>query len=209
VAGPPVIQVDRLHEDINYCLFLTEPAALATTSGTYIALSCFEPESKDAFGMLGLLLGDNPASRVVLLKCESPCHPDQANAWKYVGTILTNKDAEAFGFHNLSAANMHIENNQAYLLTSPVSNTPVASAYNGCLLMSFADLARGVIARDGNGLPIIVERIHGTPNSFNGACAYQPSASASGLMYGEIVFGTKPFFQIYQTARRTPPSMVH
>lgn len=44
LAGPPVIQLDKLHDDLSYCLVLSEPGAMANDTGIYLSMSCVQPK---------------------------------------------------------------------------------------------------------------------------------------------------------------------
>jgi hypothetical protein len=197
LGGSPIVKLYELHKDLNLCLVLTEPGAMATASGLYLALSCFQPRVANPIGMLGIgLLGTD--EHIILLKCDSPCSPASAGAWKYIGTPLSSADAKAQGFDKYTASDLFTNNGKAYLLVSPVSNKPVGGSYNGCHLFRFANLDTGELEKE-NGNPHIIQQIEGKPGTFNGACTYASAVTASGFLYGEIRFGGAPYFEIYQT----------
>jgi hypothetical protein len=198
VGGPPVIQLDTLHSDLAYCLALTEPGAMATSTGVYMAMVCVQPRVHNILGMLGIGLFGTRGS-TILLRCDAPCHPASPTAWRYISTLLTDDDAKAFGSIGFAAPDLFMQSGQSYLLISPTSNDPVNGSYNGCFVTRFVDLDRGIISRTPSGQFAKLKTIQGHQNTFNGACTYQPSVSASGFVYGEIKFGDKPFFQIFQT----------
>ncbi len=187
LGGPPAIQVHRLQSD-GGCIVLSEPGVMATPSGIYFASNCFEFN----------ILPPGITSKIVLLKCASPCHPTSPAAWRFAGTFLRDKDASAFGGDSFSGSDLFTQNGQAYLIVSPVSSRPVHGAYNGCLVFRIADLETAKLEQT-QGRFVPVKEIRGRPNTFNGACTYAPAVSAAGFIYGEIKFADKPLFQIYRT----------
>lgn len=199
VNGAPLIALDKLHEDLKYCLAFTEPGAMVTPSGIYLALNCITPKHLNAAGMLETALFGATAMNTVLLKCEAPCRPDQPHAWRYSGVLLNPDDSQSFGYKLFSASNLYEEKGQAYLMVSPASDNPVPDAYNGCFVFRVADLEHGRLERDTNDRLVVVKKILGRENSFNGACTYRPSSSQSGYIYSQLDFNdNKPYFHIYQ-----------
>jgi polyhydroxybutyrate depolymerase len=69
VAGPPLVRLDRLHSALAGCLAFTEPGALATRRGLYVALRCVSPRTQ----------------KLVLL--------ERGARWRYVGTIADDLTA--------------------------------------------------------------------------------------------------------------------
>jgi hypothetical protein len=201
LGGAPVIRLDKLNKDLEYCLVLTEPGAMAAPSGVYLALTCAEPRNRSILGMLATIVV-RPQMRTILLKCDAPCRPGEPAAWRYLGALLTEDDAAAFNAIGFNAPDLFTENGKTYLLISPFSDKPVADAYNGCLVFPFADLDKAALARSREGRPLASLRIQGGPNTFNGACAYRASLSAAGFIYGEVAMRKSPFFQLYETQSR-------
>jgi len=198
VGGSPVVQADTLHNDLGMCVAFSEPGAMATHSGLYMSLTCYEPKIHNVVGLLGMgLFGFK--TRVILLKCDSPCHPVSPGAWKYIATMLTDDDAKPLGFRGYSAPDLFAQGGTAFLMVTPVSDTPWKDSYSGCDIYRFTNIETGALEQD-HGKPNIVGQVRGKPGSFNGACTYQPSVAASGFLYGEVkVADKRPFFQIFQT----------
>ncbi len=198
VGGPPFVQVNALHNDLDMCVALSEPGAMAVSSGLYISLTCIEPKIHSIAGLLGMALFGSK-TRVIMLKCNSPCQPTNPGAWRYLATMLTDDDAKPVGFHGYSAPDLFAQDGKAYLMVTPVSDTPWKDAYNGCDIYRFANLETATLERD-HGNPRIVGQVRGKPGSFNGACTYQSSLTASGFLYSEVkVVDKGPYFQIFQT----------
>jgi hypothetical protein len=197
VAGPPAVEIGEIDSRLSRCVALTEPGAMATPSALYISLDCFQPKVSSVIGLLGVgVFGVK--DQTILLKCATPCHPAHQASWRYVGTLLTPDDADFFGFRSFSGSDLFSDNGRAYLIASPVSDKPVGNAYNGCYLFRFTDLDTGALERS-RGHPVPLMNIHGSPNTFNGACTYQASAPNSGFLYGQITFAKLPIFHIYST----------
>jgi len=199
VGGPPLIRVHALHKDLAMCVALTEPGAMATPSGLYLSLDCFEPKVQNAVGLLAMgILGVK--GRVMMLKCDAPCHPANPGAWRYIATMLTDDDAKAAGFLRYSASDLFAQDGNAYLMVSPVSDKPVKASYNGCHIYRFSNLEKAMLELDRD-KPRIIRKVQGHPGSFNGACTFQTSVAPSGFLYGEIDFAGRPVFRIFQTGR--------
>lgn len=186
VAGPPRIRVAGV--GAPDCIALSEPGAMATPSGIYMAVGCF------AFQ----LIPPRVVGRIILLKCAAPCNPENEGSWRLVGTLLTEDDAKSFSANNFSAADLFMQGEKAYVAVSPVGSRPVPGAYQGCYVFQFSALDSGTLER-ADGKPKIVKEIRGTPGSFNGACAYAQNATAAGFLYSEIRFADRPIFQIFKT----------
>jgi hypothetical protein len=199
VGGPPLVEVHKLHSDLSMCLVLTEPGGMVTESGIYMSLSCLEPRIKNPLGLLAIgLFGVE--NRTILLKCDSPCHPEASGAWHYVSTLLTRADAESSSFDGYSAPDLYMENGKAWLIASLTSDKPVKGSYNGCHVFRIIDLETGKLEQD-NRHPRIFRQVNGHEGTFNGACTYQPSIPAAGFLYGEIVFADRLVFGIYKTGK--------
>jgi hypothetical protein len=194
LGGAPLVNLSALHRDLDLCVAASEPGAIATESGLYLALSCYRPRAP---GPLAILIG-GAEPIVVLLKCDAPCHPTRPGAWRYINTLLTPDDARAAGGDKYTASDLFAQNGKYYIIVSPVTNRPVNGAYNGCHVFGFTDIASGRLQNDG-AHPTILKRIQGDPDTFNGACTYAQNVTVSGFMYGQIRFDGRPYFQIFQT----------
>ena len=63
-------------------------------------------------------------ARLIMLKCDSPCHPASSGAWRYIGTMLTDDDARAVGFRGYSAPDLFAKGGGTDLMVTPVSDKP-------------------------------------------------------------------------------------
>lgn len=198
LAGRPLVRLNELSKDLALCVAPSEPSAIATSSGLYLSLSCYEPKG---FPLIAMLTGE--AEPVVgLLKCDAPCHPSRAGAWRYIATLLRPGDAQASGGDHYSASDLFAQGDKFYVIASPVSNKPWKGSYNGCHVFRFTDIATGRLESDGIH-PRILERIAVRAGSFNGACSYAQAVTAIGFAYGQVRFGPgRPYFQIFQTGIR-------
>jgi len=198
VAGAPVIKVHEINSELGMCVALSEPAALATSSGLYLALTCYRPNVNNPIGLLGMALF-GVSNTTILLRCDSKQGAPNPRAWSYLGTVLTVDDAKSAGFIAYSAPDLFAEGDGVYLIASPVTNRPGKNAYNGCRVFRFADLGTARLERE-NGLPRTIQEINGRPESFNGACTYQPTVTRSGFMYSQLeINNSRPYFRIFQT----------
>lgn len=198
VGGPPVVEIYNLHHSDRTCVALTEPGAMATQSGLYISLVCYVPRVQHFIGLLGMgLFGQK--GHVITLKCDNPCNPVSPAAWRYVSTMLTDKDAKSVGYKEYSAPDLFSQDGSAYLMVSPTSDEPGEGSYNGCDIYRFSSLETGTLEKDDRGKPRIIGKVQGNPNTFNGACTYRTAVAASGFLYSELKLKRRPFFQIFQT----------
>ena len=195
LAGSPLVRLNELSKDLTLCVAASEPSAIATASGLYLTLSCYQPKGVP---LLAMLTGS--AEPVVgLLRCDAPCQPARVGAWRYVATLLRPGDAQAAGGDHYSASDLFAQGDSFYLIASPVSNKPWKGTYHGCNVFRFADIEAGRLRSDGMH-PKIVKRIQGDAGSFHGACTYAQAVTATGFVYGQVRFGAgRPYFQIYQT----------
>ena len=187
VGDPPRIQLDTaLDPALNTCVF-TEPGMYATKDALYASLLCKHLADSD--------------SRIVLLKCASPCQAENSGAWTHLGTILKNTDAAAFGFDGgFSAPGMFAANGKVYLVVTPVRTRgmPWPDYYSGCRVFQFSDLDSARLRMDGS-RPEIIGAWDGSPGSFHGACAFHPSAGASGMLYSELAPSEVEKFRIFMS----------
>jgi hypothetical protein len=190
VAGEPRIRVASLGEASD-CIALSEPGAMATAGGIYMAVGCYSFH----------LIPPGISGRIILLKCAAPCAPENEGAWRMIGTLLSDSDASSLGANGVSAADLFMQGDKAYLMVSPIGSRPVSGAYQGCDVFQFSDLDSGKLERAGGKLRIAKE-IQGTPGSFNGACTYAQNVTAAGFLYSEIKFSDRPIFQIYKTGEQ-------
>ncbi len=188
LGGPPAIRVNTLGGGADDCIALSEPGAMATKDGLYLAAGCyaFRPIPPHVEG------------RIILMKCAAGCSPQQSDSWKVIGTVLSAKDAKAYGAGGVSAADLFEQNGKAYLIVSPVGNRPVRGAYQGCYVFRFSSLANGTLEQS-NGQHTVIKKIMGQPGTFNGACTYAPGATTAGFLYSEIKFADRPIFQIFKS----------
>lgn len=187
VGDPPRIQLDTaLDPALNTCVF-TEPGMYATEDALYASLLCKHLADSD--------------SRIVLLKCASPCDAERSGAWTYLGTALRESDAAESGFdEGFSAPSMFASAGNIFLVATPVktSGAPWSNYYSGCRVFRFSDFETARLERDGTRLRLIGE-VNGSAGSFNGACAFHPAAGASGLLFSELVPSAVDKFRIFMS----------
>ena len=195
IAGPPVNWLQKLGKDLAQCVIVSEPGVLAKPDALYLSLTCFRPK---LFGLMGA------TNSTVLLKCARPCNAAAPDAWAFAGTVLTQADAESLGFEKFSASDLFSHNGGDFIVVSPAGKRPVDSAYNGCAVFRFADLAGAKVAREAGGRPQLEAFTNLMKDTFNGACAFLPVGPNKGLLIGRIDFAKengKPnaWFRIVRT----------
>jgi hypothetical protein len=195
IPGPGVNKLHKMVRGLKNCVALSEAGMMAKPDALYLSMMCFKPK------LLGLL---GASHHVILLKCARPCNATAPGAWSYVGTVLTPDDAKNLNLRKFCATDLFSEGGHDYITVSPVGKVPVKSAYKGCYVFRFADLARGKVERRGDGRPAVVTRISLNKKSFNGACSFLPVGPAKGLVIGQVEFflrNKKPgaIFHLYNT----------
>lgn len=176
-SGKPAARLTDLHADLADCAVATEPGALGTPDGLYVALSC---RALDA-----------ARSRVVLLRLSR-------GRWRYVGTALDGKLSRAAGSEQpMTAGDPYLSGTKAFLIATRVS-TP--NTYNGCAVFML-DLRTGKVGTKA-GKPHAVLDVRSKP-PFSGACGYDPAATRSGILLSQVALqGETRVFQIVRTGKR-------
>lgn len=185
----PHIKIQKLNPALKNCVALSEPGAMSTPEGIYLALGCYESHF---FGI---------ETKIVLLKCGRPCDITKPSSWQYLSTLLTEKDAGHFNADAFSAADLFASGSSHYLIASPVTDQPVHGAYNGCMVFQFDSLEKGQLIKSDK-WPKLIKRISGAPKTFNGACTYRPSAENAGFIYAELLLKEVPEFQLFMSGLR-------
>ena len=177
VSGKPAVRLADLHADLADCAVATEPGALSTPDGLYVAVSCATLEAA--------------RSRLVLLQF-------RRGHWRYVGTTLDAKLSRAAGSEKtMTAAELYSSGTKAFLIATRVSSHDV---YSGCSVFTL-DLRTGTVATKA-GKPRAVLEVKGKP-PFRGACGYDPAATRSGVLLSQLaVQGGTHVFQIVRTGKR-------
>ncbi len=180
IIGPPEVQLDQLHPDLNAMLVAAEPGLLADASGLYVALYAAE--------------GLSTNGRLALLRL-----PVGQTTWQYRGSLLVNAtDGPLLGFDGYSAPSLFEKAGQRFLVATPENG----DYYLGAQVFAVSNLSNATLQR-ASGTPVVAFSHFGTAGSFNGAAAYIPQATASGLLYSEAVVTSVVEFRIY-ASRRNP-----
>ena len=187
VGGPPLIHLDTaLNSALNTCVF-TEPGMYASSGALYLSLQCVH------------LVDSNRL--IVLFKCTSPCNTGSAVSWSYLGTVLQESDAAAFGYDSgFAASGMFESAGSIYLVATPVQTSGALwpDYYSGCRIFKFANIDSALLQQSGS-RPTLIGSVDGTLGSFNGACNFQASANKSGMLYSELKASLTDRFQIFMS----------
>lgn len=172
---------------ISDCPIFTEPGALSIANNLYISLKC-------TGGSVG---------KVVLLRCNN-----DLTGCTYRGNLLVDSEAAQFtpsgqdAYDGFSATELVTVNGVHYLIVTPTRD----DAYRGCLVFEIVDVTANpvVLARVG-GAPELITSVAQTLETFNGACGYAPAASASGIIFGEVLpLGSSLQFSLYGSGVNLP-----
>ena len=194
ISGAPAFALNTKHPDLGNCGLFGEPSLLATSDTLYMALDC------------QLLGGTSVEPYVVMFKCTSPCTMTNFASWTYLGRVTTPTDAAAINsaYKGLSAPALTTQGGRFYLITTPVAT--IGDRYDGCRVYEFADLATGLLQRNGVGGPLLppVAQVTGISNTHNGACAHH-AALSNGILHSQLETNNPPqIFRIYQSGVNIP-----
>lgn len=126
------INLNSLHKSLKGMVAYSEPGSLYKDDVLYLVLQCHE----------------SAVSKLILFASD-----DHAKSWKYVNTLLTAKDAQAFGYQHFTAPSLVQENNRVFLLMSPMSPIPVD--HDGTAVIEFEDITKGLLKRNTQGQVLI------------------------------------------------------
>lgn len=174
IGGAPQMKLHELHPNLSGAVLFTEPGMQVYQNELYVSL----------------LMGEvTVGNSVVLLKYNN------SNSWSYVSTLLTPADAQTLNpqWTGFSATDLFIQDNQAYLLVSPVKEQ-----YDGLLLFKL-DLPNGkLFDATGNGPDIIwsLPTTSGSSVFQTGVGTYDSLSYNSGIIYGDAL-SVDPQFRIY------------
>ena len=174
IGGSPQVRLHELHPDLSGAVLFTESGMQVYQNELYVSL----------------LMGEvTVGNSVVLLKY------DNSNSWRYVSTLLTPSDAQAMNaqWTGFSATDLFIQDNQAYLLVSPVEEQ-----YEGLLLFKLDLLTGQLFDVDSNGPDIIwsLPTTSGSSVFQTGVGTYDSLSYNSGIIYGDAL-SIAPQFRVY------------
>ncbi len=180
--------------ELNWCIFL-EPGLLATNSTLHMSMYCADASSIPATGGV--------TEYVVHFSCNSPCNITNAASWKYLGRLLTPRDAQAdTGDHHFQAPALIEKSGKIYLTVTPVDTT-AGDRYNGCRVYEFVDPNSNQLLRSAGQL-VERTRVYGDADTHHGACdAY--SGLEGGFLLSQLKTpGTEDMFSIYKSQVSLP-----
>lgn len=175
------INLNNLHADLKNVVAYSEPGVMAINGAIYLSLTSITKDGHD---------------RIFLLRSD-----DHAKTWSYVAALLTQKEAEAFGFRYFDGSSLAQEGAGFFLLASPMKEDP---RHEGTMIFEFENIQRGTLKRD-NAKNLIVRK-HVLPdenvatNRGAGQSEYDARNSAGGMIMPQ--FNSKSYpevFGIYST----------
>ncbi len=163
---------------LQNCAAFTEPAAVSTTHGLYIAFTC--------------ATGNADTDRIITLK------RDQNGQWYYRGVLFDAEKARSIGLPSMDAADLFAFSGKIYLSLS--AHLP-GHLYQGCHVFEVTNLSTSQLRMVGETQPAVVSRIPSLGAHLNGGCTYDRQSGAMGMYIFERLptLQTQPFLKIWAT----------
>ncbi len=169
---PPEIpggqNINQLNSALAPCLLLTEGAVSAIGGALDFAFNCTYPSA-----------GSFPV-KIVLLRSS-----DHATTFSYVSTLLMPSDASIVtgaAYFNAPAL-IPVPGGAPALIVTPDNGS---GTYMGCVVIPFANEQAGTLMRDSNDLPVSILTMPTLNGHFGGACAWDRSASTTGILMDDF-----------------------
>ncbi len=186
-STPPEIpggtSINMLDAALTPCLLVTEGSASVNAGTIDFAMNCTYAS------------GSLFPAKIVLLRST-----DHANTFTYVSTLLSPADASIFsgaGFFNAPAL-IPTAGGAPLLMVTPDNGT---GRYLGCLVIPFASEQSGTLIRNGSNLPVPILTMPTLNGHFGGACAWDRSVTATGILMIDLDTAASPPFRILATGK--------
>lgn len=181
------VDLNQLSPTLAGAVGYSEPGTLVQDGTIYVSMTLLRPWGPD---------------RIVLF-----ASPDHAATWRFVGTLLTRKDAQALGYSFLDGSSLAADGGKVFLLAVPGSPRLV---HDGTVAFPFESLAEGRLKRNPDGSPAVAAYFPPQPSILSGPGAgqsdYDQHNTEGGLLMPQFNVKAYPeVFQIYQTGRRLVP----
>ena len=185
------VDVNALDRSLKNTVVYTEPGALAHEGRLYLSLTALRPQ----VGSGGIGVGYS----IILLASD-----DHGRSWSFMGTLLTAKDANHFGYEHFDGTALAVDGERVFLLAVP-GGKPLM--HDGCVAFEFETLAKGRLKRDAAGFPVVSNYFAPQPGILSGPGAGQATYDArntnGGLIMAQFNLRAYPnMFQIFQTRLR-------
>ena len=184
---PPEIpggtNINALDSALAPCLLVTEGSASVRPGAIDFAMNCTYAS------------GSIFPAKIVLLRST-----DHAVTFSYVSTLLSPSDAPIFSgaaFFNAPAL-IPTAGGAPLLITTPDNGT---GTYLGCLVIPFASEQSGTLVRNGSNLPVPILTMPTLGGHFGGACAWDRSVTATGILMIDLDTAASPPFRILATGK--------
>jgi hypothetical protein len=183
----PANLINTMHADLSDCVTVADGSGGTQSGSLDIAITCVYP------GDVPLL---SPPQKVVLLRTT-----DHAKTFRYISTLLTQRDADTFGpVHFTAPLLVYTADKTPLLIATPAAG---ASMYVGCSVFSM-DAATGTVFRE-NDKPVRLFNLPPVDGHYGGACAWDSGLSGAGMLISDIALGANPVdtqFRILTTGRK-------
>ncbi len=124
--------LNSFHPDLKNMVAYTEPGSLYRNGVIYLVL---QGHAKNSF-------------KILLISSK-----DHGKTWKYLGTLVNQKDAKDFGYLRLVAPSLVEEAGRTFLFLSPFKPLPVG--HDGTYIFEFEDISKSSLKRDKSGRLIV------------------------------------------------------
>ncbi len=183
------INLNELHPDLKKFITYTEPGSLIKDDVLYLTLQGHIIKRH-------IVKRRKNIAHIILIASH-----DHGKTWRYVDTLLRNKDAQDFGGKYFTGSSLAKEGGRAFLFASPENDEDIKTAHRGTVIFEFEDLTKGTLRRDKKGNLIVHKWLKPTL-SRGGQSDYDEQNTYGGIvMPGVDVVNPKikKRFQIFNT----------
>ncbi len=184
------INLSRLHPDLKGLFAYTEPGSIYKNGVLYLSLQGHKFVNKQNI------------AKIILIASY-----DHGKTWRYIGTLLENKDAQKFGAKIFTGSSLVGENGRLFLFATPEDpGRDMAEASNkGVVIFEFEDITNGKLKRDEKGEPIARKYLK-PPLGMGGQSDYDEQNTYGGIIMPQMNLTAYPeAFQIFNTKEKIIP----
>jgi hypothetical protein len=178
------VDLASLHAEMADYIVFTEPGALYRNGTLFLSL---QAHPKSAVG----------APNIVLI-----ASADHGTTWTYCGTLLKAAESKSHGGDFFTGSSLAVEKGRVFLLVCPEVKDSGMLGHRGTAVFEIADLAKGALKRDGNGVAVLVKQLKPTLKS-GGQSDYDERNTAGGIIMPQFDMANLPLpwrlFNTHQT----------